>query len=201
LRCFLPENTVPAPIISGIAHYQFVTIHPYLDGNGRTARLLSTLLFHITGYDIKGIYSLEEYYQKNIADYYQALTIGPSHNYYMGRETSDITPWIAFFCHSTAQSLEAIKRQVEKEFHAGVPDSSEFLQKLGYRQRTALTLFDKEKEYITANELADLFSVHPRSARNMCSLWVQQGFLVVLDPAPKTRKYGLAPSWKKNLSV
>ena len=47
--------------MAGIAHYQYVTIHPYYDGNGRSARLLTTLILHKNGYDLKGIYSLEEY--------------------------------------------------------------------------------------------------------------------------------------------
>ncbi|WP_369408729.1 Fic family protein, partial [Wolbachia endosymbiont of Cardiocondyla obscurior] len=48
------SEQVPCPIIAGIAHYQFVTIHPYYDGNGRTARLLTTLILHLGGYDLKG---------------------------------------------------------------------------------------------------------------------------------------------------
>ena len=57
---------LPCPIRAGIAHYQFATIHPYYDGNGRTARLLTTLVLHLGGYDLKGLYSLEEYYARNL---------------------------------------------------------------------------------------------------------------------------------------
>ncbi len=46
----------PYPLLAGIAHYQFATIHPYYDGNGRTARLLTTLILHKGAYDLKGIY-------------------------------------------------------------------------------------------------------------------------------------------------
>ena len=53
---------LPCPIRAGIAHYQFATIHPYYDGNGRTSRLLTTLILHLGRYDLKGLYSLEEYY-------------------------------------------------------------------------------------------------------------------------------------------
>ena len=60
-------------IIAAIAHYQFATIHPYFDGNGRTARLLTNLVLHKSGYGLKGIYSLEEYYATNLQADYDAL--------------------------------------------------------------------------------------------------------------------------------
>jgi Fic family protein len=50
------------------------TIHPYYDGNGRTARLLTTRIPHLGGYDLKGLSSLEEYYARNLGAYYEALT-------------------------------------------------------------------------------------------------------------------------------
>jgi len=60
------NSSLPCPLVAAISHYQFATIHPYYDGNGRTARLLTTLILHLGGYDLKGLYSLEEYYAKNL---------------------------------------------------------------------------------------------------------------------------------------
>ena len=60
LVSWIKENEeIPCPIVAGIAHYQFATIHPYYDDNGRTSRLLTTLILHLGGYDLKGLYSLE----------------------------------------------------------------------------------------------------------------------------------------------
>ena len=87
---------MPAPIVAALAHYQFATIHPYLDGNGRTARLLATLILRKAGYGLKGIYSLDEHYAKNLPSYYSALTVG-SHNYYDGRAEGDVTPFVSLF--------------------------------------------------------------------------------------------------------
>jgi len=70
------NNDLPCPIIAAIAHYQFATIHPYYDGNGRSARLLTTLILHLGGYDLKGLFSLEEYYAKNLLAYYDAISVG-----------------------------------------------------------------------------------------------------------------------------
>ncbi len=47
--------------------------------------LLATFVLHLGGFDLKGLYSLEEYYARDLHAYYAALTIGPSHNYYLGR--------------------------------------------------------------------------------------------------------------------
>ena len=51
-------------ILAGICQFQFVHIHPFIDGNGRTARLLSTLILYKTGYDFKRLFTLSEYYDK-----------------------------------------------------------------------------------------------------------------------------------------
>ena len=90
-------QNISCPIVAAISHYQFATIHPYYDGNGRTARLLTTLILHLGGYDLKGLYSLEEYYVRNLGAYYEAISIGVSHNYYRGRAEADITKWVEYF--------------------------------------------------------------------------------------------------------
>src|ERR1700733_7266755 len=60
------KDELPAPIKAGIAHYQFATIDPYYDGNGRTARLLTILVLYLGTYDLKRLYALEEYYAHNL---------------------------------------------------------------------------------------------------------------------------------------
>ena len=59
--------------VSGIAQFQLVHIHPFLDGNGRSARLLSTLCLYRKGYDFKRLFTISEYYDRNHSDYYQAI--------------------------------------------------------------------------------------------------------------------------------
>jgi hypothetical protein len=77
----LAAKELPVPVVAALAHYQFATIHSYLDGNGRTARLLTNLILHRSGYGLGGIYSLEEHYAANLDDYYAGLAVGKSHNY------------------------------------------------------------------------------------------------------------------------
>jgi Fic family protein len=186
---------LPTPICASIAHYQFATIHPYYDGNGRTARLLTTLILHQGGYDLKGLYSLEEYYARNLGAYYEALTVGPSHNYYLGRAESDLTKWVEYFCAGVAESFENVKLRAEEAAGAGAQDHSQLLRKLDPRQRRALELF-RESDVITSRDVETLFSIAQRTARKLLSDWSGAGFVVVADPARKSRKYALADELK-----
>jgi Fic family protein len=183
--------SLPCPVRAGIAHYQFATIHPYYDGNGRTARLLTTLILHLGGYDLKGLYSLEEYYARDLGAYYEALSIGPSHNYYGGRAAADISKWIDYFCEGMADSFESVRRRAQEAAAGGAPDRSLALRRLDPRQRGALVLF-RDRDTITSRDLEALFGVSQRTARNLLSVWVQNGFLRVADASRKARKYALS---------
>lgn len=190
------KKELPCPLRAGIAHYEYATIHPYYDGNGRTARLLTTLILHMCGYGLKGIYSLDEYYAQNLSAYYQALTIGPSHNYYLGRAQADITPWLEYFCAGMAESFEKIHAQALHAFKDGNKDSSDVLRALDAKQRKILLLFAKH-DLITTKDVALLFTIKPRTARQWCLEWSQKGFLIIADSAKKSRTYQLSPRLRK----
>jgi Fic family protein len=192
------EN-LPCPIFAGIAHYQFATIHPYYDGNGRTARLLTTLILHLGGYDLKGLYSLEEYYARNLGEYYEALTVGPSHNYYEGRAAADITKWVEYFCNGMVESFESVKKRAQEAAESHAKDRSPWLRRLDPRQRKALELFLRN-DTITSRDIDTLFGISPRTARHLLSNWARDGFLIIVDPSKKGRRYGLAEKYRKYLS-
>ena len=185
------QSDLPVPLVASIAHYQFATIHPWYDGNGRTARLLTTLVLHLGGYGLKGLYALEEYYARDLGSYYAALNIGPSHNYYEGRAEADITPWIDYFIGGMAHSFDKVKARADQAAKTGEIDFSAKLRDLSARQRKALALFQQQNE-IAASDIQKLFGIQPRTARAWCADWVEAGFLVVSDPSRKARKYRLA---------
>lgn len=195
---WLAESKLSPPLKAGIAHYQYVTIHPYYDGNGRTARLLATLVLHKNGYSLKGTYCLEEYYSQTLADYYQALSLGLSHNYYFGRNEADITPWLNYFCEGMATSFEAIKHNAEEEEKKGKVDLQAPLMELEVSQRKTLELFKKGKD-IRAKEVAEVLGVSTRTAQGICRKWVDEDFLNVYNPAKRNRSYVLSDRWKKLL--
>ena len=184
------KDELPMPLKAAIAHYQYATIHPYYDGNGRTARLLTTLILHLGGYGLKGLYALEEYYARDLKAYYQALTVGPSHNCHLGRAEADITGWLAYFIEGMAISFEKVHAQAKRESQTGAADRSQLLRTLGAKQRKALTLFEQSRE-VTAKEVAKLFGFQQRPAAALCQRWVNERFLVVADPSKKARSYRL----------
>jgi Fic family protein len=189
-------SDVPCPLRAAIAHYQFATIHPYYDGNGRTARLLTNLVLHLGGYGLKGIYSLEEYYARDLAAYYGAISVGPSHNYYEGRAGADITAWLEYFVIGMEQAFAKVEEQAKAAEFRGEADKSPLLRKLDPRQRMTLTLFARQQT-ITGRDIAELFSFAPRTARALLLKWTQQSFLVIADPSKKARKYRLAPEFEE----
>lgn len=103
------EEHLPIPLIAGLAHYQLATIHPYYDGNGRTARLLATFLLHRDGYGLNGLYSLEERHARDLAAYYGSLAAHPHHNYYEGRDTADVTAWLEYFLEGLAGVVTSLR--------------------------------------------------------------------------------------------
>lgn len=186
---------LPCPIIAAIAHYQFATIHPYYDGNGRTARLLTTLILHLGGYDLKGLYSLEEYYAKNLLAYYRAISIGPSHNYYFGRAESDITSWIEYFISGMALAFEKVVNQMLDSQSKGGKDCGNLMRTLDPKQRRVLELF-QNCEVVTSQQIGELFGFKSRTNSALCKKWVEAGFLEIVDYSNKGRKYQLAKLYR-----
>jgi Fic family protein len=90
---------------AGIAHYEIVRIHPFIDGNGRVARAFATLILFKESYDIKKFFSLEEYYDSNALNYYKALQ--------SVQVDSSMTHWLEYFTLGLAVELEKVKEKVE----------------------------------------------------------------------------------------
>ena len=101
------EKEINAILISGIVQFQFVHIHPFLDGNGRAARLLTTLYLYQTGYDFKRLFTLSEYYDRDRSQYYQAIQS-------VRKNGLDLTIWLEYFSEGLVTQLKEIQSKGEQ---------------------------------------------------------------------------------------
>lgn len=94
-------------LLAGIVHYEIARIHPFIDGNGRTARLLATLILYLSGFDHRRIFALDDYYDRDRQAYYAALKTAQTSD-------GDITLWLEYFTDGVAYSVKEAKDAVLK---------------------------------------------------------------------------------------
>ena len=105
---WLNKNKDLSPVLTaGIAQFQLVHIHPFIDGNGRTARLLSTLILYKTDYDFKRLFTISKYYDKNRPAYYKAIQS-------VRNNAMDMTDWLEYFVIGLQRQMKEIKEKGEQ---------------------------------------------------------------------------------------
>ncbi len=115
-------------LVSGAAQFQLVHIHPFVDGNGRTSRLLSTLCLYRAGYDFKRLFTISEYYDRDRSAFYCALQS-------VRERDMDLTGWLEYFTEGLATQLDEVKARGERAIRRDV-----FARQHGLSERQALAL-------------------------------------------------------------
>lgn len=98
--------------LAGIFHRQFVIIHPFMDGNGRTTRLLTNLLLSKMGLDMFRLFSFEDYYLQNLPEYFKKVGLFGDYYELSRGKNIDFTEWLEFFTTGIIHELERVKREV-----------------------------------------------------------------------------------------
>jgi len=152
------ENSKAADslILAGIFHKQFVIIHPFMDGNGRTARLATKILLAKMGLDTFNLFSFENYYNQNVTKYFNE--VGMIGNYYDLKDKADFTSWLEYFTDGIIDELLRVKKELEKETIS--PD------KVLREHHQKIIDFIKEKGYITNKDYSKLTD-RSKPARNL----------------------------------
>ena len=131
------KSIIDPLIIAGIFHKQFVIIHPFMDGNGRTGRLVTKILLADMGLNTFNLFSFETYYNKNVTGYFN--NVGVSGNYYDLAASIDFTSWLEYFTDGIIDELLRVKKLLPKA--ASGPKEElmpyhkkilEFIRKKGY---------------------------------------------------------------------
>jgi Fic family protein len=172
--------------VAGIAQFHLVHNHPFVDGNGRTARLLSTLCLYRAGYDFKRLFTLSEYYDRDRSRFYAALQAVREHD-------MDLTGWLDYFVTGLAAQLDEVKARGLAVIRADVTGQAHGLSR---RQVELLG------ELLTASprslaELAPAFpGVSRRTLQRDLKVLLEQGLLKELaqSPTDPTRAYVATPT-------
>jgi Fic family protein len=102
--------TLDPLLLAGLFHKQFVVIHPFVDGNGRTVRLATNLLLAGLGVNLFQLLSFENYYNQNVTRYFQA--VGVFGDYYDRAASLDFTPWLEYFAEGILDELLRVEQQL-----------------------------------------------------------------------------------------
>ena len=148
---------VPHLVRIAISHYQFETIHPFLDGNGRLGRLLITIYLISQGVLAKPSLYLSDYFEKHKGVYYDSLT--------MVRESHHLVHWIKFFLVAIVETAQKGKQTFQNILHLR-SESEQKIFTLGKRTKNAHTLltFLYSKPVVTVNDIATHLQVSHQTA-------------------------------------
>ncbi|MCD8132264.1 MAG: Fic family protein [Clostridiales bacterium] len=192
------NNTDDHPlIIAAVVHYQLVTIHPFEDGNGRTARLLSGYLLDCYGYGFHGIGSLEEYFAYDPEEYYASLQMGLPALYYSGRDNPPNPEiWILYFLKMVelySGKVCEISRSSEKN---GLAESVSYLNT---KEKELLKfLIQKHLYEFTPIAVSKMIGVTNKTIINRCSKLSYNGFLVPVIVKKRIRSWRLSDFTRSN---
>lgn len=149
------------PIIrAGILHLQFVTIHPFTDGNGRVARLLTQLQLYRDSWDFRKILVLEDYYNRDRMSYYNAENRSQGKNY---QKDMDFTDWLEYF---TTGFLVEARKALEQVQSIGFGKANKMSEQV-FLDKDELQIMDflTTTGRITSEDVTDILRLAKRSAQ------------------------------------
>lgn len=178
-------------IVAAVVHYQLVTIHPFEDGNGRTARLLSGYIMDLNGYGFNGIGSLEEYFAYDVDEYYDSIQMRLPALYYSGRENPPHPEiWINYFL----RMVKLYSRKVcDLQLSSEEEDIAGNLSFLKEREKELLVLLiSSYRAEFTPIEVSKQLSVTNKTVINRLAGLVKNGFVIPILVNKRIRSYKLS---------
>jgi Fic family protein len=173
LELFLHNDTIKVPhlIRIAIAHYQFETIHPFLDGNGRIGRLLITLYLVNAGILEKPLLYLSDFFEKNKSLYYDNLTLV--------RTKNDLGQWLKFFLVGVIETAEKAVSTLKKIVDLKVDIELNRIQSLGKRGKQGQLLLTSlfSKPILNVKDIQEITGLSPKAAYDLVEAFIETGIL------------------------
>ena len=184
-------------IVAAVVHYQLVTIHPFEDGNGRTARLMSGYILDINGYGFNGIGSLEEYFAYDINEYYESLQMGLPALYYSGRNNPPHPEiWVNYFLRMVLLYSKKVCELSESSSEEEISGSLSYLKEK--EKELLLFLIRNYRRAFTPIEVSRELGVTNKTIINRLSVLAKQGFVVPIMVNQRIRSYELSEFTKNH---
>ena len=155
-------------ILAGIVHYEIARIHPFIDGNGRTARLLASLVLYKSGFDHRRFFALDDYYDKDRSLYYAALKTAQQNK-------GDITKWLEYFTDGVLDSINKVKDTITRLGFVSKTKGAGQIE-LTPRQVKILEKI-KENGKITNRDLRSMFNISRQAILKEISKLVEVGII------------------------
>lgn len=167
-------------IIAGILHYELVRIHPFIDGNGRTSRLMATLILSTHRFNINNYFTLDEYYNRDRQAYTDALNSADKNN--------DLTNWLEYFCQGVLYSIDKVKSEVLNL--SKITSRYDNTIELTPNEISVLTLLE-EKESIQNKDIQKMLNISPQASYKIIQK-LKNKKLIKSTGRGRTTKYTLA---------
>lgn len=181
LLFWLKESKKEHPIIrAGLFHYQFETIHPFTDGNGRVGRLLTLLHLYQSDLNFRHCLVLEDYYNHDRKKYYLSLQTGEN---YQARREADLTNWLEYFVAGFLNEAEKVKEQI---LMLEVVGKSAALEKVLDRDELKIVDFVVAIGRITSADVVDILRVPKRTAQAKLKRLEESKLLIKKGRGPAT---------------
>ncbi len=184
-------------IVAAVVHYQLVTIHPFEDRNGRTARLLSGYILDINGFGFNGIGSLEEYFAYDTNKYYESIQMGLPALYYSGRDDPPHPEiWINYFLRMVLLYSNKVCELSESSKEDEISGSLSYLK--GKEKELLVLLLKNYNREFTPIEVSRELGVTNKTVINRLSVLVKKGFVKPHLVNERIRSYELTEFSREN---
>ncbi len=158
-------------ILAGVAHYEVARIHPFIDGNGRTARLLASLILYKRDFDHRRFFALDDYYDEDRQAYYAALrTVQNSDN--------DTTRWLEYFTEGVLYSVNKVKETIAK---IGILPKKNNVEQIELTQRQ-LQIIERIRQNgkITNRQMQKMFAISRQTVLKEISKLINAEIVVLV---------------------